>query len=622
MLDRLPPELVEHVCASFSVDDGVGPLCALQATCKSLRAVASLSLLWHPHYTARWPHSSPEQEESRRRRYASDYCQMYAARARTDNSAGDLLDDIINDRASRPARAVQFANDLGRDVWDYLVSQAHQDGDVRLCGGKDSYVRRYWARQALGVIARLEVVVGALLSRPVYDHLTLEAAVTDMSAWWGHDTGEIQAIYDQLAWQCRESLVIKEVAMPQDSGFRATEFCTHVCNWMRDEGFRAAPEEQYTLLMNHFAHSFLKTHRRTLPMSLIIVFLAITSRLGLHASPVAFPYQVIVRVHTDPPGLPTDSDFFVDVYSTESPSGPIVPRDRLLSRLSQMGISDTQREAYLKPSPTGTMVQRVANNILNSINMPGQATQSQHDRAAALYVALCTAALTNLDPDARVIGQLVELGREHFPLDIRPVVQRGIAKALRQDSRNKLNLMCEARLQEAKAPVKPAERSERIQYAVGQIVFHRRWHYWGVIRAWDHSCQASEAWVHLMDVDRLPGGRDQPFYRVYALLDDSQPERYVANCNIVPLHTCPKEADCPVCPVGVNPHPPPLWDLVRDVLHANSAIERYFTHVEPGWMGRARFVMSPELREIYPHDDEFAARAIASPPPLVEPATV
>lgn len=116
-----------------------------------------------------------------------------------------------------------------------------------------------------------------------------------------------------------------------------------------------------------------------------------------------------------------------------------------------------------------------------------------------------------------------------------------------------------------------------------------------------------------MDVDKLPGGRDQPFYRVFALLDDSQPERYIANCNIVPLHTCPQDADCTVCPTGVTLRPPPLWDLVRDVMRANPALGRYFTHVEQGWMGRARFVMSPELREVYPEDDVFAARSIQNP---------
>lgn len=242
--------------------------------------------------------------------------------------------------------------------------------------------------------------------------------------------------------------------------------------------------------MNHFAHTFLTTHRRTLPMSLIIVFLAVTSRLGLRASPVSFPMQVIVRVHVTSHEPPSDTDdLFVDVYGADAdpPSGPIVSRSTLLDRLTAIGIADVDRATYLRPSPTSVMLQRVANNIINSLNTDAPAQQPQHDRATALYAAVCALALLARvhAPDARIIAQLAEVGREHFPLDTRPVVQRGVARALLPDARRKLELLCEARLQDGMQDAKPAKRTARIQYAVGQIVFHRRYHYFSVIRAWD-----------------------------------------------------------------------------------------------------------------------------------------
>lgn len=189
MLDRLPPELIQEICSKFATVDS---LCALQQTCTATRSAASLSLLWQPHYAARWTRQSREQEDRRQRRYASDYCHMYAARARLDNTAAELLDDLIRDRAARPNRAVQFADDLARDVWDYLLSQARLDAEVTLADDKDSYTRRYWARQALGVIARKEAIARAQARKPAYDHLTLEAAVTDLSAFWGRDVQEVR----------------------------------------------------------------------------------------------------------------------------------------------------------------------------------------------------------------------------------------------------------------------------------------------------------------------------------------------------------------------------------------------------------------------------------------------
>jgi hemimethylated DNA binding protein len=41
-----------------------------------------------------------------------------------------------------------------------------------------------------------------------------------------------------------------------------------------------------------------------------------------------------------------------------------------------------------------------------------------------------------------------------------------------------------------------------------------RYGYRGVIFGWDPECTADEDWIAAMQVDRLPSGRHQPFYRV------------------------------------------------------------------------------------------------------------
>ncbi|PAA91833.1 hypothetical protein BOX15_Mlig000689g1, partial [Macrostomum lignano] len=66
-------------------------------------------------------------------------------------------------------------------------------------------------------------------------------------------------------------------------------------------------------------------------------------------------------------------------------------------------------------------------------------------------------------------------------------------------------------------------------HPVGAVFRHRRFGYTGVVRGWDPTCLATEEWIRTMGVDRLPRGRDQPFYRV--LVEDGS-ERYVAEENI------------------------------------------------------------------------------------------
>ena len=59
---------------------------------------------------------------------------------------------------------------------------------------------------------------------------------------------------------------------------------------------------------------------------------------------------------------------------------------------------------------------------------------------------------------------------------------------------------------------------------------HRKYNYRCVIAGWDSTCQATEQWIRQMGVDRLPKGRHQPFYRVWAS-DGS--DRYAAQENLM-----------------------------------------------------------------------------------------
>lgn len=50
-----------------------------------------------------------------------------------------------------------------------------------------------------------------------------------------------------------------------------------------------------------------------------------------------------------------------------------------------------------------------------------------------------------------------------------------------------------------------ANQAELVQYKVGDVIRHKRYHYRGVIYGWDPQCKAEEDWMLQMRIDQLPG---------------------------------------------------------------------------------------------------------------------
>jgi heat shock protein HspQ len=72
--------------------------------------------------------------------------------------------------------------------------------------------------------------------------------------------------------------------------------------------------------------------------------------------------------------------------------------------------------------------------------------------------------------------------------------------------------------------------ADRAKFFVGQIVFHNRFEYRGVVVDVDASFQGSDAWYEQVARSRPP--KDQPWYRV--LVDGGEHETYVAERHLEP----------------------------------------------------------------------------------------
>eukprot|EP01024_Parvocaulis_polyphysoides_P049421 TRINITY_DN47864_c0_g1_i1.p2 TRINITY_DN47864_c0_g1~~TRINITY_DN47864_c0_g1_i1.p2 ORF type:complete len:202 (+),score=31.92 TRINITY_DN47864_c0_g1_i1:97-702(+) len=80
------------------------------------------------------------------------------------------------------------------------------------------------------------------------------------------------------------------------------------------------------------------------------------------------------------------------------------------------------------------------------------------------------------------------------------------------------------------------EARSKILFSIGTVLLHKRYEYRGVIFGYDSVCKGSEEWIQVMGVDKLPLGRNQPFYHVLVDVRDRPggQSTYVAQENIIP----------------------------------------------------------------------------------------
>jgi len=242
--------------------------------------------------------------------------------------------------------------------------------------------------------------------------------------------------------------------------------------------------ENFHHLFNHFPHRFLSTHRKTNPLSLVYIFVAIARRLGIAASPTDFPHRVMAHVSSPNPDI---SDMYIDVYGSSTKTVLSASED-IPRLLLQAGITPASMLRYIAPSTAAPMLLRAARNILSSLRMlPHNATDiSEGDCQAAMYASYCVNIL--LTGDNQVIPHLVN-HLSDFPLDLGPVLHDTFAPLLQARSAQVLMDGCKEAIAAEEAVVNPFHRrsgtSRHVKYFVGMVFEHARQGYLGCIRGWE-----------------------------------------------------------------------------------------------------------------------------------------
>ncbi|KAH7927275.1 YccV-like-domain-containing protein [Leucogyrophana mollusca] len=593
--------ILEHLPSASSLFDAtVKTLSACLRANTVLRDAASLPGLWEPHYKTRYTVCDLASEASREEAFGGNWKLMYMRRRSLDQKALEILNQIVQNRVGRHERAQELTNTLSYDVWNVLEEEAQRALPLGVfletenrTPTSDALPRRYWANVMLGAIARSVAIKtwGKLLSPR--EKPSLEVTFASLSAFFGVLPMEISAQLDILGTQCRSYLVEKQHPLDRDVFNSNSEIlkgiCAAICDFMRSKGFQPTDNQHFYSLHNRFPHRFLTTHKETIPISLVFIFVCIARRLGIDASPVDFPARVLAHVSSPDPKV---SDVYIDVFGS-STQAILSPRDDIPRLLMQAGVTPISMTRYVKPAGPDFVLIRASRNILaSSLLPPPGVIIPEDDVHIANYIGLAVGLLFMNDRNylAGIQSHLVQ-----FPLDLCAVLIDSLASLLQPSLKEELIASCVVVAEEENAASETIYRRStlpaptKIKHFVGQVFQHKMYGYIGFIYGWEPTCMATERWIAQMDVDSLSRGRHQPFYHVIA---QSGSQHYVAEENINPTFISPLSA--------------------RDIFKDAPLAARYFTGMNSCPRG-SRLRLSPELQLSYPEDEQVAEKWMQTP---------
>jgi F-box protein 21 len=254
---------------------------------------------------------------------------------------------------------------------------------------------------------------------------------------------------------------------------------------MHQQGFGLPAPAQFHRISHHFPHLFLTTSRKTIPLSMVCVFVAIGQHIGLQVSPVNYPRKVLAHIQHP---QPTGAGIWVDVtgslgrtvldYQLDVVAG-------LIEGNENNPFPDIR--SWISPASVPSMLIRSANNILSSFRMRGwddDVNDDDHLIAGGLYGAGCIIALFDGRPD--VLSRI--LNANHlFPLDDKAIFVDLILNVLPDGTLHKAEAAMAADLRINTRQTVFSRVSANIQFTVGMYLRHKRFGYSGIITGWDVS---------------------------------------------------------------------------------------------------------------------------------------
>ncbi|KAL8832412.1 MAG: hypothetical protein Q9191_000284 [Dirinaria sp. TL-2023a] len=348
------------------------------------------------------------------------------------------------------------------------------------------------------------------------------------------------------------------IAEPELDDQTPRQRAVSIATFLRSQKFTGIKDEtQYHALPHNFLGIALQhEEHQCLPLVNVAIFCCVAQRLGLDAQPCGFPFHVYAIVKA-PLGSDLDGRHLDEksepptMYMDPWNSSAETSMSELIDRLKAMHADPADYRVLLGVSSTADIVRRTARNIINSVRALSHAAGGFSAPSifpsldGAFYGAVWALLMLPEGPEAQVndqrdryITSLIEHLERVFHLDV-PLFEKYVLPLFRfrEYHAQIRSALQDIRIEDSK-PIEPKRRPtaavDTVQFKIGQVFRHKRYHYQAIIFGWDVECEAGDLWVAQMGVQTLPRGRHQAFYHV-KVTDRSV--RYVAEENIEPLIT-------------------------------------------------------------------------------------
>ncbi|KAJ5780871.1 hypothetical protein N7457_006031 [Penicillium paradoxum] len=584
-LIHLPDEILNSILCYSSPQSCV----AVEQTNSRFRNVTNEPLLWRHHCQSHYRFWDGRHDIHQRLAYPvnfTDWKALFVSKHQVDRSVTRLLDSIIGSQTGRIEKFRRVI-ELGYDAKDTILRHTQvESGDDHLARrwATDSMRilpcanhKRYYARALLTCLHRsIAIPEWAKLKRG--DPVSLDRALGCFDLFISENgTEDLNEIRGSL-----DGILKRFVASHPDLDlFTPRQKARAIASWLSANGLTGIdPQREYHSLEHNFLGMALKSPgHNSLPLVSAAIYCFVAQGIGLDARPCGFPFHVHVIVNPRP-GSDMDGNALFRIepgeplYLDPFRGGMETPASSLRDQLSFLGMSNMDQNATLGAALTSSLVLRCGKNILNSVRAePRNPTlhTTAIDVMSAKYAALWSVMLLSSDSQPMDLRHqlpwLMELFAADFPSDIF-LVEQYIAPLFLGLFEHEHILESLHVMKAVDGIPKQVRRRSRgnanVQYLVGQVFRHRRYHYEAIITGWDSECGAGEQWMRRMGIDRLEAGRHQSFYHV---LVADRSVRYVAEENIEVI--LPRFADLPSGLIAIAGKHFKRWDQRKKMFVSN-----------------------------------------------------
>lgn len=524
---------------------------ALELVSRSFRNLARQPTLWQQFCCGSfnyWASHQTIHEKLAQNVAEVDWKGIYAQRHEIDRFTTRTINSILASQASRLEKSERII-ELGYDTKDTLMRHLQADSNT-----EDVLARRYYSAAVVGCLHRAMAVEEWARLRDG-QHVSLEKALEAFDMFVVDDSEED---LDGISGRLNSIVHRLRIAEPELDNQTPRQKAVKIVTFLRSQNFTGITDEtQYHALPHNFLGIALQNEEhQCLPLVNVAIFCCVAQRLGLDAQPCGFPFHVYAIVKA-PQGSDLDGRHLdkklesPSMYMDPWNSSAETPMSDLISRLNAMRADPSDHQALLGVSSTADIVRRTARNIINSVRALSHAAGGFGAPSAfpnldgAFYGAVWALLMLPEGPEVQVnvqrdryITSLLEHLERVFYLDV-PLFEKYVLPLFRLREYH-AQIRCalqDMRIEDSK-PIQPKYRPQatvdNVQFKVGQVFRHKRYHYQAIIFGWDVECEAGDLWIAQMGVQTLPRGRHQAFYHV-KVADRSV--RYVAEENIELIKT-------------------------------------------------------------------------------------